>query len=117
MRANLTVVTSPRNSDTCSSRLYLLCSFLLFPFHPRCTGAPYRIFLLFLLWRPCHFYLVVIDQQQVFKSGSIKAKSFLYRCCKYVEEVLPSLKFLHSKTDKITAHGEFFFKSYEIKPK
>ena len=27
-------------------------------------GAPYRIFLLFLPWIPCHFYLVVIEQQQ-----------------------------------------------------
>jgi len=26
--------------------------------------APYRIFLLFLPWLPCHFYLVVIEQQR-----------------------------------------------------
>ena len=28
------------------------------------TGTPYRIFLLFLPWLPCHFYLVVIEQEQ-----------------------------------------------------
>ena len=38
---------------------------LIFPFHlAPFLGAPYRIFLLFLPWLPCHFYLVVIEQQQ-----------------------------------------------------
>ena len=27
-------------------------------------GTPYRIFLRFLPWLPCHFYLVVIEQKQ-----------------------------------------------------
>ena len=33
-------------------------SFFTFP------SAPYRIFFLLLPWLPCHFYLVVIEQQQ-----------------------------------------------------
>ena len=28
------------------------------------SGAPYRFFLLFLPWLPCHYYIVVIKQQQ-----------------------------------------------------
>jgi len=46
------------------SVLYSLCfsviSFSSFTF----PGALYRIFLLFLPWLPCHFYFVVIEQQQ-----------------------------------------------------
>ena len=51
-RANLTRVTSPPSSTTGGS----LISFPSFTF----PGTPYRIFLLFLPWLPCHFYLVVI---------------------------------------------------------
>ena len=43
---------------------YLLSTLFLFPFHLFFPGAPNRIFLLFLPWLPCHFYLVVIEQQQ-----------------------------------------------------
>ena len=28
-------------------------------------GAPYKILLLFIPWLPCHFYPVVIEQQQI----------------------------------------------------
>ena len=35
-------------------------SFLSFTF----PGAPYWIFLLFIPWLSCHFYLIVIEQQQ-----------------------------------------------------
>ena len=55
---------------------YIFFSSFTFP------GTPYRIFLLFLPWFFCHFYLVVIEQQQQLmwlvhtkKSCLIKAKS------------------------------------------
>ena len=44
---------------------YLLSAFLLFPFHLFLPGAPYRIFLLFLPFLPCHFYIGVIEQQHI----------------------------------------------------
>ena len=56
----LTKVTSPTNSITggpvISSTYPSLISFSSFTF----PGIPYRIF---LRWLPCHFYLVVIEQQ------------------------------------------------------
>ena len=59
--ANLTGRTSPPNSTTDGSRLIHLLILFLFTF--TFAGAPYRIFFLFLLWFPCHFYLLVIEQQ------------------------------------------------------
>ena len=57
---NLTRVTSPPNSTIGGSRLifsvpfsYISFSSFTFP------GAPYRIFLPFLPWLTCHFYLVI----------------------------------------------------------
>ena len=62
-RANLTRVTSPPNSTTGGSRLIFCVPFSYISF-PSFTfsGAPYRIFFLFLPWLPCHFYPVVIEQ-------------------------------------------------------
>ena len=40
-------------------------------------GAPYRIFLLFLAWLPCHFYLDVIEQQQqIYEHGKVAGLEF-----------------------------------------
>ena len=62
-RANLTRFTSLPKGNTGGSRLifsvplyYISFSSSTFP------GAPYQIFLRFLLWLPCHFYLVFIKQ-------------------------------------------------------
>ena len=50
---------------------YLLSTILLYSLYPSLIsyftfpGVPYRISLLFLPWLPCHFYLVVIEQQRV----------------------------------------------------
>ena len=63
VRADLTRVTSKLNYiqavPVLSSLYPSLISFSYFTF----PGVPYRIFLLFLPWLPCHFYLVVIEQQ------------------------------------------------------
>ena len=64
MRANLTRVTSPPNSNTGGSRLifYVPFSYFLFIVYlPRFTSPD---LLLFLPWLPCHFYRVIIEQQQ-----------------------------------------------------
>ena len=55
MRAYLTWVISKLNSKTVP-----VIPSLLFPLSFTFPGAPYRIFLLFL---PCHFHFVVIEQQ------------------------------------------------------
>ena len=65
MRVNLTRITSPPISTTGGFRvifsvLFSSISFSSFTF----TGAPYRIFLLFLPWLPSHFYPVIIEQKQ-----------------------------------------------------
>ena len=44
-----------------------LISFSSFTF----PGAPYQICLLFLAWLPCHFYLVVIEQQQLLMNNKV----------------------------------------------
>ena len=65
LRANLTRVTSPPISTTGDFRLIFSVPFSYIFFSSfTFTGAPYRIFLLFLPWFPCHSYLVVIKQQQ-----------------------------------------------------
>ena len=60
VRANLTRVTSPPNSNTGCSRLSSLYPSLISFSSFTLPGAPYRIFLLFFPWLPCHFYPVVI---------------------------------------------------------
>ena len=64
VRANLTRVTSPPTqlqADPVLSSLYLyFISFSSFTF----PDVPYRIFFLYLPRLPCHFYIVVIEQQQ-----------------------------------------------------
>ena len=51
-----------------------LISFSSFTF----PGAPYRIFLLFLPWLPCQFYLVVIEQHQLLKSQNNKKYTYIF---------------------------------------
>ena len=76
VRANhLTRVTSPQiQAVSVLSSLYpSLIFFSSFTF----AGAPYRIFLLFLIWLPCHFYLIAITTttwSRVFSLQVIKSK-------------------------------------------
>ena len=51
------------NSTTGGSRLIFSIPFSYFLFIFYLPVASYRIFLLFHPWLPCHFYLVVIEQQ------------------------------------------------------
>ena len=61
----LTRVTSRPNSNTDGFRLTFSVSFSYISFSSfTFPGAPYRIFLLFFPWLPCHFYLLIIKQQQ-----------------------------------------------------
>ena len=59
VRSNLTKVINSIQWRLLSYLLLILLLYILFTFI--CLGAPCWIFLLFL---PCHFYLVVIKQQQ-----------------------------------------------------
>ena len=67
LQMNLITVTSLPISNAGLIQVPVLSS--LDPYHISFSsftfpGAPYWIFLLFIPWLPCHFYLVVIEQQQ-----------------------------------------------------
>ena len=91
------VITVP---DTLTSLFVLYFSF---------PSVPYRIFLLFLLWLPCHFYLVVIEQQQ----DAIPALSVsvpLVEC--YMKERWPS----KTCCNKFSSEDPVFFHVFRYYP-
>ena len=61
-----TRVTSPPHS-TSYQKVPVLLSILpslVFPFYVKLHDSPCRMFLLYFLWIPCHFYLVCIEKQR-----------------------------------------------------
>ena len=46
------------------------------------TGATYRIYLLFLLWLPCRFYLVVIEQHGIYANFTDISTAVYYKVSK-----------------------------------
>ena len=67
VRTDLTRVFSPSNSTTDGSRLTFFVTFSYISFSSfTFPGTAYRILLPFLPWLPCHFYLVIIEQQQAY---------------------------------------------------
>ena len=86
--ANLKRVTSPTNLIPWWFPSYLLLSLLLhFNFIVHLHGARDRIFLLFLPWLPCHFYLVIENISPCVH----KKNRILNPLCVYTNNVLPNV--------------------------